>query len=318
MNKIEELKEIIAKNSSFAVISHLSPDGDNLGSIIAMTHYLESLGKKVYPIELDQIPEKFKFITDHISFYNEIEFETDVVIALDCANKSRLGRVDNLLNSSKYIIKIDHHDSGDDYATLNIVDSSISSTCEILTEILIQLEAIFTKKISTALLMGILTDTGRFLYDSVSNRTFELASFLIKNKAEKNLLMDKMFQSESLNSKRAQLEILKNANFYYNNNLVVLRHNKNLLESFNVSDADVENVINFYRESKEVSAVALIKEIDKEQYKISLRSKGEVNVCEICSKFGGGGHINAAGCRQSGPIELVINKIIEGFDEVEW
>lgn len=314
MNKIQELKEIIAKNERFAIISHLSPDGDNLGSLIAMTNYLNDLGKIVYPIELDIIPDKFKFITDPINFYDNSNIEVDVLIALDCADRKRLGDIDNLFKTSKKIIKIDHHNSGDDYADLSIVDIKISSTCELLTEILMEFNAKFTPAISTALFMGILTDTGRFLFDSANSRTFEIASFLCSNGAEKELLMDKIFQSESLSAKRAQLEILKNASFYYGTKLVILEQSLSLLNKYGVTDTEVENVINYFRESSEVKAVALIKEISKDNYKVSLRSKGNLNVCEIAQIYGGGGHINASGLKIEASYKEVKSKIIEGFD----
>lgn len=314
MNKIQELKEIIANNERFAIISHLSPDGDNLGSLIAMTNYLNDIGKTVFPIELDTIPNKFKFITNSIRFYDNSSLEADVLITLDCADRKRLGDIDNLFETSKKVIKIDHHNSGDDYADLSIVDSEISSTCELLSEIFLELNVKFTPAISTALFMGILTDTGRFLFDSANSRTFEIASILCSNGAEKEFLMDKIFQSESLNAKRAQLEILKNASFYYGSKLVILEQSLNLLDKYGVTDTDVENVINYFRESIEVCAVALIKELSKDNYKISLRSKGNINVCEIAKKHGGGGHINASGLKIEAPYKEVENKIIEGFD----
>ncbi|WP_300410556.1 bifunctional oligoribonuclease/PAP phosphatase NrnA [Lagierella sp.] len=317
MSKIEELREIIAKNKSFAVISHLRPDGDNLGSIIAMSRLLENLGKIVYPIQLDLMPDKFNFITNNINFYSDIIFEVDVVIALDCADKKRLGEVDSLLNSAKDIIKIDHHNTIENYGTLNIVDKDISSTCELLTKIFINLNIEFTPQISTALLTGILTDTGRFLYDSADEETLNISSFLINNGADKKLLMDKLFQSESLNSKKAQLEILKNAHFYYDSNLVILRQTKSILDSYSVSDSDVENAINYYRESKEVKAVVMIKEITETSYKVSFRSKSGVDVCQIATEFGGGGHIQASGCKIEGPIDVVESKIVERFDIFE-
>ncbi len=318
MTKIEELREIIANNESFAVISHLRPDGDNLGSIIAMSKYLENLEKKVYTIEFDVIPEKFNFMVEYIRFYHEIKFEVDVVIALDCADKKRLGPIDTLFDSAKHIVKIDHHNTDEDYGTLNIVDKDISSTCELLTSILIKLNAKFTKEISSALLMGILTDTGRYLYDNVTSDTFEISAFLLKKGANKGLLMDKLFQSETLNSKKAQLEILKDAHFYYNSKLVILRQTKDLLDLYGVTDNDVENVINYFRESKDVYAVGLIKEITEDSYKISLRSKDGIDVCKIASAFGGGGHTQASGCQIDGPIDIVESRLVERFDNIEW
>lgn len=313
--KMKIFKEIIAKYNSFAIISHLNPDGDNLGSIIAIYEYLNNQNKKVYPLEYDNIPSHFNFITEGIPFTDKNNIEVDVLIAVDCGDKNRLGNIDYIFNNAKEIIKIDHHLSNDNYGSLNIVNSDISSTCELIAQIFSYNKIELSEKISTALLMGILTDTGRFLYERADCSTFKTVTSLMESGADKNLLMYKLFQSNSLSSLKAINEINANAEFYYNNFLVISSVSKEFLDKYHVELSEVENAINYYRDTKEVEVSCMIKEKAENIYKVSLRSKRIVDVNKIAESFGGGGHKFASGCVIKGDLEKVKDKIIEKLKE---
>lgn len=311
--------ETIANYNSFAIVSHISPDGDNLGSIIALYNYLTHLNKLVYPVELDKIPSKLKFITAGIPFTNNNKLDVDVLIAVDCGDKKRLGDIDYIFNNSKEIIKIDHHLSDENYGTINIVDSNISSTCELISNILIDYSHnILSKEIATPLLLGILTDTGRFLYERADDNTFDTASKLIKLGADKNYLMKKLFQSDKLTALKAITEINNNAEFYYENSLVITSVTNKFLKDRNLEIADVENVINYYRDAEDVEVSCMIKEKDDNIFKISFRSKNYVDVNKIASSFNGGGHKFASGCIIEGNLNKVKEIIIERFKSIKW
>lgn len=314
-NKLKRFEEIIAKYDKFAIISHLNPDGDNLGSIVSLYEYLTDINKIAVPIELDKIPSRFDFITEDIPFTSETDLNIDVLIAVDCGDRKRLGDIDKLFNNAKEIIKIDHHLSDENYGTLNIVDSNISSTCELISNILIEMDILFNEKISSALLMGILTDTGRFLYERADYNTFNIAAKLIKDGADKNLLMNRLFQSDSLKSLKAINEINKNAEFYFNNFLVISSVTNEFLNRFDVEMPEVENAINYYRDTKEVEVSCMIKQKSEDSFKISFRSKTIVDVNKVAESFGGGGHKFASGCLIEGSLESVKDKIIEKIRE---
>lgn len=318
ISKFKNFQNIIKKYNSFAIVSHLNPDGDNLGSIISLYYFLSDLGKNVYPLELDIIPNDLLFLTKKIPFTNDVNIEVDVLIAVDCGDKKRLGNIDNIFNNAKEVVSIDHHIVKEYYGTLNLVDPYISSTCELITNFLIYSNASITKEIATPLLTGILTDTGRFLYERSTSETLKTSAKLMDFGADKNYIVKQLFQYYNLNSLKAINEINEKAKFFYNNKLVVTVANKSLLKKYNVSIPDIDQAINYYRDCKEVEVSCLIKEIDKNNYKISFRSKNYINVSEIAATFGGGGHKFAAGCTLSGDLENILNKIIERFKKIDW
>lgn len=318
-DKYIDFFETIAKYNSFAIVSHLSPDGDNLGSIIALYNYLISLDKVVYPVELDNIPHRLKFITSGIPFTNNNKLDVDVLIAVDCGDRKRLGDIDYIFNQSKEVIKIDHHLSDENYGTINIVDSNISSTCELISNILMyDSKNLLSKEIATPLLLGILTDTGRFLYERADCNTFKTSSKLMELGADKNYLMKKLFQSDKLAALKAITEINNDAEFYYDNSLVITSVTKKFLKDRNLEMADVENVINYYRDAEDVEVSCMIKEKDTNIFKISFRSKNYVDVNEIASTFNGGGHKFASGCVIEGNLNKVKDIIIERFKNTQW
>ncbi|HHX71017.1 MAG: bifunctional oligoribonuclease/PAP phosphatase NrnA [Miniphocaeibacter sp.] len=313
-----KFKEIIAKYNSFAIISHLSPDGDNIGAIKSLYLFLKDLNKEVYPLQFDKIPDNLSFITENIPFTTNDKLTVDVVIAVDCGDKKRLGNIDYTFSNSKEIIKIDHHISGENYGTLNIVDSEISSTCELISEMFFNLNIKITPEISTALLLGILTDTGRFLYERANENTFQITAKLIKNGAEKNLLMKKIFQSNKLNALNAMNIINNNAKFYYDNHLVITFVTKDFLAKYNLEISDVETAINYFRDADEVEVSCMLKEKENNNFKVSFRSKNYVDVNLIANYFNGGGHKFASGCVIKGNLKQVEDKIIERFKTINW
>ncbi|QQK07629.1 DHH family phosphoesterase [Miniphocaeibacter halophilus] len=317
-NLFTKFKEIIANNKSFAIISHLSPDGDNLGSIKSLYLYLKNLNKEVYPILFDKIPSNLKFITNDIPFTSNDKLIVDVLIAVDCGDKKRLGNIEYIYDNSKEIIKIDHHISGENYGTLNIIDPQISSTCELISKLFLDLNIEITPEISTSLLLGILTDTGRFLYERATEDTFQMAAKLIENGAEKDLLMKKLFQSNKLNALNAINKINNNAKFYYDNHLVITSVTNDFLNDYNLEVSDVETAINYYRDAEEVEVSCMLKEKENNKFKISFRSKNYVDVNLIANYFNGGGHKFASGCIINGDLKEVEEKIVERFKTINW
>ena len=259
----------------------------------------------------------YKFIVKDIPFTNNTEIDVDVLIAVDCADKKRLGNIEYLFKNTKEIIKIDHHLVNDNYGTLNIVDPEISSTCELIAKILFSMDAEIDINIATVNLMGILSDTGRYLYKKVNSSTFDISSKLIELGAAKDLLMNKLFQSFSLNSLKATNEIINNAEFYFDDFLVITSVDNDLLNKYKLNYSDVENAINYYRDAEEVEISCMIKETEHNFFKISFRSKN-IDVNEIAESFGGGGHKNASGCTIKGNLATVKNKITERLKNIEF
>lgn len=326
INQFEFLKEIFENEKYFIVTSHTAPDGDNVGSSVAVTQYLREMHKKAYHVIDDSIPDNLYFLLEgHKLFTSEQFLEIEkydclikskdyVLIVLDTADRDRICISNELIENAKYIVNIDHHVSNTRYGKINHIEPEISSTCELVCKILRNIdEKKVTAKISTALYTGISTDTGNFLFDSVDAYTFECASFLTKQGADRDRVANRIYQSTTYNYLKLTKESLETLELHDNIGLMLLSVEMLEKNGVDYKDTDplVQNVINI----DGVRVGILIKERSENLYKISFRSKDSTNVCEIAQKFGGGGHKRAAGCTIYADLETVKKKVLEATKE---
>ena len=312
-DEILKFKEQLNEASSIALISHLDPDGDNLGSLTALSKSLLNLGKKVYPIEFDKIPENLKFLPNLDLLSDNTDINIDMIICLDCANYERLGKIDDLFNNAKYRINIDHHQSNEFYGDVNIVKKGYSSTCELVFDLINEINLPIDKEISMSLLTGISTDTGRFLYSATTADTLAKASRLVENGADMMKINELIYQSKKFEAQLLENEILSKTEIY--NDYVAFGFvMTDQLNKYNVEISDIDSVINTFRDTDKIKISVLIKQQTENEYKVSFRSKGNIDVGLIAKNLGGGGHKNAAATRITGDFETVSNKIKEEID----
>ena len=312
-DEILKFKEQLNEASSIALISHLDPDGDNLGSLTALSKSLLNLGKKVYPIEFDKIPENLKFLPNLDLFSDNTDININMIICLDCANYERLGKIDDLFNNAKYRINIDHHQSNEFYGDVNIVKKGYSSTCELVFDLINEINLPIDKEISMSLLTGISTDTGRFLYSATTADTLAKASRLVENGADMMKINELIYQSKKFEAQLLENEILSKTEIY--NDYVAFGFvMTDQLNKYNVEISDIDSVINTFRDTDKIKISVLIKQQTENEYKVSFRSKGNIDVGLIAKNLGGGGHKNAAATRITGDFETVSNKIKEEID----
>ena len=312
-DEILKFKEQLKDANSIALISHLDPDGDNLGSLTALSKSLLNLGKKVYPIEFDKIPENLKFLPNLGLLSDNTDINIDMIICLDCANYERLGQIDELFNKAKYRINIDHHQSNEFYGDVNIVKKGYSSTCELVFDLINEINLPIDKEISMSLLTGISTDTGRFLYSATTADTLAKASRLVENGADMMKINELIYQSKKFEAQLLENEILSKTEIY--NDYVAFGFvMTDQLNKYNVEISDIDSVINTFRDTDKIKISVLIKQQTENEYKVSFRSKGNIDVGLIAKNLGGGGHKNAAATRITGDFETVSNKIKEEID----
>ena len=312
-DEILKFKEQLNEASSIALISHLDPDGDNLGSLTALSKSLLNLGKKVYPIEFDKIPENLKFLPNLDLLSDNTDININMIICLDCANYERLGKVDELFNKAKYRINIDHHQSNEFYGDVNIVKKGYSSTCELVFDLINEINLPIDKEISMSLLTGISTDTGRFLYSATTADTLAKASRLVENGADMMKINELIYQSKKFEAQLLENEILSKTEIY-NDYVAFSFVMTDQLNKYNVEISDIDSVINTFRDTDKIKISVLIKQQTENEYKVSFRSKGNIDVGLIAKNLGGGGHKNAAATRITGDFETVSNKIKEEID----
>ena len=312
-DEILKFKEQLKDANSIALISHLDPDGDNLGSLTALSKSLLNLGKMVYPIEFDKIPENLKFLPNLDLLSDNTDININMIICLDCANYERLGKVDELFNKAKYRINIDHHQSNEFYGDVNIVKKGYSSTCELVFDLINEINLPIDKEISMSLLTGISTDTGRFLYSATTADTLAKASKLVENGADMMKINELIYQSKKFEAQLLENEILSKTEIY-NDYVAFSFVMTDQLNKYNVEISDIDSVINTFRDTDKIKISVLIKQQTENEYKVSFRSKGNIDVGLIAKNLGGGGHKNAAATRITGDFETVSNKIKEEID----
>ncbi|MDE6882712.1 MAG: bifunctional oligoribonuclease/PAP phosphatase NrnA [Lachnospiraceae bacterium] len=311
MKIIDEVKNA----ASIAISGHIRPDGDCVGSVMGLYLYLK---KELPGAEVDVFLEKPAEIFDCISHIEEIKSEIntdkmyDVFIVLDCAD-DRLGDARPLYEKAGKRINIDHHISNPGCGDVRIVEADRSSTAELLYD-LMDADKI-DREIATALYIGIIHDTGVLRYSNTSPRTLQVAAELIKYGFDFSDIIQKTFYEKTYVQTqimgRAVLESVR----FMNNRCIVSMVSRRMMDFYQVNPKDLEGIVNQLQVVKDVDCAIFMYETGTLEYKVSLRSNGSVDVASVAMKFGGGGHIRAAGCTMNGTYHDNINNLSKGIAE---
>ena len=300
------IKEEILKSKRIGLSFHTSPDGDAIGSTLALLNALRYLGKDSYIISRDVISDNLSFL----SLSNEVDGNltepkqnTDLVIVLDCGNVDRISA--DLSNYKGKIINIDHHISNENYGFINYVDISAASTCEISYLLIKELGIKFEDKtdvelaIGNAVYTGVVTDTGSFRHSNVTRRTHDIAAQLIELGIDNSKIHSNLFDNKPFNKVKLMGSVLSDIELVLDNKVAVLQIPQGMLEDFNLVNTDTSDIISVGLGIKGVEVSMLLKEV-KDGVKGSLRSKNNVDVRKVAEVYGGGGHIKAAGVMLKG------------------
>ena len=316
---LEELNRFIQQAKLVLIVAHIDPDGDSLGSLLAMTSFLRELGKDVYPVITDEVPRKYSFLKgiDEIpAKYNEDELKIDTAILLECPNQNRInGPAKYILDNCK-IINIDHHRDNKIKGDFNWVDSTKSSVGEMLYEYFEYIDFQLSKEIAEYLYVAILTDTGRFRFASTSSRTLQVASRLIDFGADPRKITDLIYYEMEPTAIVLTGKVLNSVEYMYDNKLCIMTLNRKMVADSKSKKSDAEGLVDFTMFGKGVKIGIFLKEVNDRQTKVSLRSKNDIDVAEIASLFGGGGHKNAAGCSIDLSLSDTKEKLIKAFEEI--
>lgn len=299
-----KIKEEIIKSKRIGLSFHTSPDGDAIGSTLALLNALRFLGKDSYIISRDVISDNLSFL----SLAEEIDGntleprrDTDLVIVLDCGNVERISA--DLSNYDGKIINLDHHISNENYGSINYVDPSAAATAELSYLLIKELGINFLDKsdekiaIGSAIYTGLITDTGSFRHSNVTKRSHEIASELIELGVDNSKIHSNLFDNKPFNKVKLMGCVLSNIELELNDKVAVLQIPKGMLEEFNLLHVDTSDIISIGLGIKGVEVSMLLKEVE-EGVKTSLRSKNNVDVRRVAEVYGGGGHVKAAGVMQ--------------------
>ena len=316
----EEIGQVLRGNQCFAILSHVRPDGDALGSQLALALSLQQLGKDVRIWNEDGMLEKYSFLprAELLTKPPSTAVDVDVAVALDTAIQNRLGTTLAAVGSAKIWINIDHHRSNPGYGDLVIIDSSAPATGEIIFRLIKSQDLPFNHDIAENLFAAISTDTGSFQYPKTSARTFEIAAELVR---AGGLDVGQISQQLYENYPRRRLELLRDLlrtmRFGEDGRVASFSLSLKTAADLAVLPEDNEGLIDHLRAIRGVIVAVFFEELVGGKVRVSMRSKDEaVDVCAICQKFGGGGHTLAAGARIRGSLAEVEEKVLEEIGEV--
>lgn len=292
---IADIAAMLKNAQNILILAHTQPDGDTLGSCYALSHALSSVGCNTKICCDSAAPEKYDVLFDKSLILSPAEAEGryDLVIALDCADKSRLGKTYKLFKEHSNTINIDHHISNEGFAKLNYIEDA-SSVGEIVYKLLCEMNIAIDEFTAKYLYIAISTDTGNFTYSNTSRSCLKITSELVE-KFELAGTAEILFRSRTLVSTQLIGRSISHLQTYADGKIASMFLTLSDLEEFGADGSDCDNIVNYAREIDTVAAAVFFRELHT-GVKVSLRSKGDVDVCEIAAFFGGGGHKNAAGC----------------------
>ena len=317
--QFDQIGRALREGVRFAVLGHVRPDGDALGSQLALGLSLKQLGKDVRIWNEEGMLEKYNFLPDaNLLTKPPTEPEdVDVAIALDTAIQNRLGTTLPAIRSAKLWINIDHHPSNPGYGDLIYIDSKAPATGQILFELIKSEKLPLDSAIAQNLYVAISTDTGSFQYPNTTARTFEIAAELVQAGVD----VGRVSQLTYENYPRRRVELLRDLlgtmRFEANGRVASFSLSLATAEKLGALPEDNEGLIDHLRAIRGVIVAVFFEELPDGKVRVSMRSKNEkVNVCAICEKFGGGGHVLAAGARVRGTLAEVEKKILEEVCDV--
>ncbi len=313
---LDNILEEIKKANSIVIVTHESPDGDAIGSSLAMELALRSIGKKS-DIIIPEYPRTFNFLPNAKNVKDKSDLKKyDLAISLDCTDLRRINGKE-YFEEAKRTIVIDHHGTNSMYGDINFVNPVAPACCEILVGMFTYFNIDINQEIGTCILTGIITDTGGFKYQSVTAETFEFTAELLR----KGVNVSEIYQTALETRTMANFQLLKktlNRMEILEDGKVTFTYITNQDETeVNAEPGDHEGLVEIGRDIEGVEISILLRQKDNEdKYKVSMRSRNYVNVSDICYIFGGGGHPKAAGCLIQGTVEQIKEKLLREIRKV--
>ena len=301
---VGQVADEIRKRQRFVLASHVRPDGDAIGSQLAMAYALRHLGKQVRIVNRDPAPPPLAVFPGvaEIEIAERTDDPGDAVIVMECGDLKRTG-VSGL--EGGYVINIDHHLGNTMYGALNWFDVSAAACGELVFDLVRELGVPLSREIATHIYVAILTDTGSFHYSSISPKTFDICRQCVEAGVDPPAVARSIFDSNSLGRLKLFGAVLSRMELDDSGRLATIVIDDNLMESCGSTSEDSEGLINMPLTVKEIQAVVSFKEHAPDDWRVSMRSKGEIDINAVAKAFGGGGHKNASGCSAHGSLDAL-------------
>jgi phosphoesterase RecJ-like protein len=313
-----QIVEAVRARRRFVVSSHSRPDGDSIGSQMAMAFALRELGKDVRVVNADPAPGPmlaFPGVAE-IEIAPRVREGFDAAIVMECSDLARTG-VAGL--DSFFLVNLDHHPGNTGFGDLNWFDPSAAACGEMVFDLVCALNVPLTLEIATHVYLAILTDTGSFHYSNISPRTFDICRRVLEAGVDPVSIARSVYDSNNMGRLKLFGSVLGAMQIDSSGRIAILYLDHEMARAAGGTYEDTEGVINLPLTVKEIEAVVFFKQIEGDEYRVSMRSKGDTDIGLVAKEFGGGGHKNAAGCAVTGPIDALQRAFVQRIENaIGW
>lgn len=309
----KKINELINESNSILLLTHETPDGDAIGSVLSFYHFLISINKDVDMVIID-IPKIYNFLPGINNVVDTVDREYDLGIVVDCASRDRIGQKDDLFSKCKETICVDHHVSNTNYCDINYVEGHISSCCQVIYSLFKDLDVKFTNEIGVSLISGIITDTNGFGNNNVDKDTFAVVSEIIDLGVNVHEIYKRLLWTKSMSQYNLMKIGMDRLEFFCDGKIAFTYILKDDFNKVGASLGEHEGIVDIGRNIDGVEISIFIRE--ENGWTISLRSSGKYPVNEIAYKFNGGGHFMASGAKTDGNLEDVKSRLIDESKKV--
>lgn len=310
---LQQIVELIERNDSFLVVAHENPDGDAIGSTLGLALALRQMGKAATPFNIEPVPESMHYLPGVDLFRHQLDAtdQFDVVFALDSGESSRTGI--DVEKHGKSVVNIDHHPHSE-FGDICYVDTASSATAILIYRLLLQAQHPVTDDVAESLYLGILSDTGSFRYSSANTEAFDVASKLVATGIDPWDTASNLYESYAPQRMQLLGKVLSTLDISTCGRYASLSMNHQDLNSCGALPEHADGFVNYARAIRGIEVALFISENGHSEYKISMRSRGLVDVGTLARQLGGGGHHNAAGARLKGSLPEVKASLAQHLD----
>lgn len=301
--------DFLLSHDNFYILTHQSPDGDTMGSGFGLCYALREAGKKANVLCSDDFPKRYGFMYDG---YEPQKFTPETIVAVDVADRKLLGT--RLNGYADYVdLCIDHHVSNERYAKRLLLYPDASATCEVLFQVLTEMGTETDKRIAECLYTGIATDTGCFKYANTTKLAHIIAAELMSHGVDHERINREMFDIKSKARLKVEQYINSAMEYYLDDKCAMAAVTLDTIRKAGLAQEEFEGIAGMSVQLEGVQVGVIIKEKDEGKFKVSMRSASDIDVSAICAKFGGGGHVKAAGCTLEGDLSDVKLRLLSGI-----
>jgi phosphoesterase RecJ-like protein len=301
---------------SFSVSTHVSPEGDALGSAVALALALRAAGKSADVVIKDAVPAYLDFLPVQgvVLRRDTLPPGYDVLAIVDCGDLGRTGMFDHTPPPVKLVVNIDHHVTNRGFGGLNWIEPDATASGQMVYEVIRAWGLPLSREIALCLYTTLLTETGSFRYSNTRPATLRMAAELLECGVEAAVVSQAIYDRNSPGRLKLLGELLRGMERHPNGKIAWVTVTQDIFRATGTSPEDTEEMVNYPRSLKGVEVAVLFREVNSTQYKISLRSQGRVNVANVAERFGGGGHRNAAGCTVQGGLASVKEQVLKAVE----